>query len=381
MTRRYDAIVLGLGGMGSAALLHLADRGRRVLGLEQFGPAHARGSSHGESRIIRKAYFEDPAYVPLILRSYELWADLERRTGRSLFLRTGGLMAGHAGCAVVEGSARSAREHNLPHEWLSAADLRRRFPVARPRDDEVGLLEPDAGILFPEECVLAHVQAAVAAGAEARFGTRVAGWSVAPDGAVEVTTDRGVETADTLVICAGPWLGAVAADLGLPLRVERQVMYWFRPAADPAAFRSDRFPIFILERRGELPSYGFPALRGGDLKIGFHHGGATVTPETVDRVVAPAEIAAMRQSLAGWLPDAAGECTRAVVCLYTNTPDENFVIGLHPDRPSVVLAGGFSGHGFKFCPTVGEILADLATTGATKHPIGLFAPTRLRPAR
>lgn len=375
MADTWDAIVIGLGSMGSAALQHLAQRGRRVLGLERFSPAHALGSSHGESRIIRQAYFEDPAYVPLILRSYELWDDLERRTGRCLFRRTGGLMAGYAGCEVVEGSARSAREHNLKHEWLSGADLRRRFPVMRFDDADAGLLEPDAGILFPEDCVLAQLQIAVAAGAEARFGMRVDGWQALPGGGVRVTTAAGEETAERLIVCAGAWLGSLLADLGLTLSVERQVMHWFEPASNADAFHLDCFPVFIVQRQNEPISYGFPNL-GAGLKIGFHHGGAIVDPETVDRQVQPAEIEALQQSLRQWLPAAAGPCRRSVVCLYTNTPDDHFVIGRHPRHADVILAGGFSGHGFKFCPVVGEILADLALAGGTTHPISLFSPER-----
>ncbi|MDB4896055.1 MAG: dependent oxidoreductase [Firmicutes bacterium] len=376
MAATYDVVVLGLGGMGSAALAHLAARGVKVLGLEQFSPAHALGSSHGQSRIIRKAYFEDPAYVPLLLRAYELWEALERRTGRPLMLRTGGLMLGPEGSAVVEGSARSAREHGLAHEWLTAGDIRRRYPVMRPEPDEVAVFEADAGLLFPEACVLAHLEAAVADGAEARFGARVTGWEAIAGGGVRVRTDQGTVAAGRLVICAGAWLGAVAPELGLPLQVERNVMHWFEPAASSEAFAPDRFPIYLAERRGTPVFYGFPALPGEGVKVAFHHSGQITTPDAIDRQVSAEEVAAMRQTLAAWLPDAAGECLRSTACMYTNTPDEHFVIGLHPGDPNVVLAGGFSGHGFKFCSVVGEVLADLAMDGGTRHPVGLFRPGR-----
>ena len=375
MPNSYDAIVLGLGAMGSAALAHLAARGKRVLGLEQFSPGHALGSSHGGSRIIRQAYFEDPAYVPLVLRAYELWAELERQTGRQLFLRTGGLMAGGRGSDVVAGALRSAREHGLKHEPLTSAEIRRRFPVTRPRDDEEAVYEPDAGVLFPEECVLACIQAAVAAGAEARFGTPATGWE-ATSGGVRVTTPTGEVEAERLVITAGPWLGTVAGELGLPLQVERQVMLWWEPSASASHFAPGRFPIWILGRRGELHMYGFPALPGQGVKAAFHHGGATVDPHTVNRAVSEDEVEGARQALSGWLPDAVGRHLRAAVCMYTNTPDEHFIITPHPRHQNVVLAGGFSGHGFKFAPTVGEILADLALDGHTRHPIALFSPAR-----
>lgn len=375
MPNSYDAIVLGLGAMGSAALAHLAARGRRVLGLEQFSPAHALGSSHGGSRIIRQAYFEDPAYVPLVLRAYELWAALEHGTGRHLFLRTGGLMAGSKGSDVVEGALRSAREHGLKYERLTATEIRRRFPVTRPRDDEEGVYEPDAGVLFPEECVLAHLQAAVASGAAAHFGTPVTGWEATGTG-VRVITPTGTVEAEQLVITAGPWLGTVARELGLPLQVERQVMLWWEPSASHEDFAPGRFPIWILGRQGEQPLYGFPTLPGQGLKAAFHHGGATVDPDTVDRAVTKDEVQTACRALASWLPDAVGRHLRSAVCLYTNTPDEHFIISPHPHHPNVVLAGGFSGHGFKFAPTVGEILADLALEGHTRHPIGLFSPAR-----
>lgn len=378
MAAYYDVIVLGLGGMGSAALAHLAARGQRVIGLEQFSPAHHLGSSHGRSRIIRQAYFEDPAYVPLLLRAYELWSDLERTTGRSLFLRTGGLMTGYPGSEVVEGSIRSARTHGLPHEVMDAAQIRRRFPATRPLDDEIGLYEPNAGLLFPEECILAHLERAVAAGAEARFGTRVLGWSATPGGGVEVQTSQGPVAAGRLVISAGAWFGRVAPELGLPLRVERNVLHWFEPTAGLAELGPDRMPVYLLQRRGARVIYGFPYLADQGIKVAFHHSGELADPDKLNREVAPAEVAEMEAALAGWLPDAPGRCRASAVCMYTNTPDEHFVMGLHPVHPQVVVAGGFSGHGFKFCSVVGEVLADLATAGATRHPVALFSPTRFQ---
>lgn len=377
MPDRYDAIVIGLGGMGSAALAHLALRGRRVLGLEQFDPVHALGSSHGQSRIIRQTYFEGPDYVPLLLRAYELWSDLEKRSGRRLFLRTGGLMAGTEGCEVLVGSARSAREHGLPHEELTAAELRRRFPAFRPLAGEAGLYEPNAGVLFPEEAVRTHLEAAAAAGAETRFRTPVREWDALPSGGVRVGTAAGESFhADRLVITAGAWFGALAPELEIPLRVERNVLHFFDPAPGAADLGPGALPIYILQREGKLSLYGFPELPGQGMKAAYHHTGVYPTPETVDRQVGAHEVEAVRSDLAEWLPQAAGRWRSSAVCFYTNTPDENFVIGLHPHWPQVALAGGFSGHGFKFCSVVGEVLADLATRGETAHPIGLFSPQR-----
>lgn len=378
MADRFDVIVLGLGGMGSAALARLARRGLRVLGLEQFSPAHLLGSSHGQSRIIRQAYYEDPAYVPLILRAYELWAELEQQSGRALFLRTGGLMVGYAESELIAGSTRSARQYGLAHEVLGAAEIRRRFPVMRPREDEVGLYEPNAGILFPEECILAHLQAATGAGAEARFGVRVEAWQATPGGGVRVRTGAGELEAGRLVIAAGAWFSAVAPELRLPLQVERNVLHWYDARANAELFAPGRFPVYLVERRGLPTFYGFPDLPGQGIKVAVHHSGEATTPAGINRTVDPAEAEAMRTLMAEFLPDAAGAWRRSVACMYTNTPDCHFVIGLHPDHPQVVLAGGFSGHGFKFCSVVGEVLADLAVDGGTRHPIGLFAPVRFR---
>lgn len=376
MGEHYDVIVLGIGGMGSAALMHLALRGKRVLGLEQFSPAHALGSSHGQSRIIRLAYFEDPSYVPLLRRSYQLWADLEQRTGASLLLKTGGLMAGDADSVVVTGAISSAKQHGLPHEVLSAAEICRRFPVMQPLADEWGVYEPDAGVLFPEDCILAHLQVAIGAGAEARFGTRVLSWQATPEGGVRLQTTRGELEADQLVITAGPWFSQVAPELGLPLKVGRNLLHWFTPRANGDLFSPDRFPIWILQRQGVEMCYGFPALFGQGIKVAFHPVRNYTTPAELDRQVAPGEVAAIEGAVQGWIPDALGGWLRSAACMYTMTPDEHFVIGTHPQHPQVVLAGGFSGHGYKFCSVVGEILADLCTSGTTRHEIGLFSPTR-----
>lgn len=374
----FDAIVLGLGGMGSAAAAHIAARGKRVLGLEQFTPAHDRGSSHGQTRIIRQAYFEDPAYVPLLLRAYDLWFDLERRSGRALYLRTGGLMVGGEDSALIAGSRRSALEHGLKHEMLDARDVRARFPATRPRSDEVALFEEPAGILFPEACVRAHIDWAAKAGAELRFETRVVSWEAKASEVATVTTDAGERfEAQSLIICAGAWLTQQAKELGLPLRVERNVVHWFAPAAHSELFGPERLPIYMLERDPLSVLYGFPSVGGEGIKAAFHHSHKYTTPDEIERDVAPAEVQRVRDALQEWLPDGNGAHIASSVCMYTLTPDEHFLIGRHPCHPSVIVAGGFSGHGFKFCSVVGEVLADLALNGETRHRIGLFNFERL----
>jgi len=373
----YDVIVLGLGGMGSAAAAHLARRGRRVLGLERFGPAHDRGSSHGESRIIRQAYFEGPAYVPLLLRAYELWAELEADTGADLLTLTGALMIGPQDSRTVAGAVASARAWDLPHEVLAATELRRRFPTLAPGPGDVALHERRGGFLRPEAVVAAHLEVAQRAGAELRFADPALGWE--PDGGgVAVRTASGTVRADHLVVTAGPWAPQVLADLGLPLVVERQVQYWFDPRGGTGAFAPDRHPVWIWEEPGGTQFYGFPATSGpdGGVKAAFFRRGVPTTPETIDRAVAPGEADDLRARLRRSVPDLDAPLLRATACMYTTTPDEHFVIDQHPSLPQVTIACGFSGHGFKFVSVVGEILADLALAGSTAHDLGLFRAAR-----
>ena len=377
----YDAIVAGLGGMGSATAYQLAGRGKRVLGLEKFHPAHDRGSSHGRSRIIRQAYFEDPAYVPLLLRAYELWERLERDTDQELMTLTGGLMIGRRESELVSGSVRSAEEHGLPYELLDADEIRERFPPFSPDPGTVALYEKKAGFVRPEETVRAHLDRADALGADLRFEEPILSWEALGNG-VRVETPEGSYEAERLVITPGAWAPQVLGDLDLPLEVERQVMYWFEPKNGREPFLPDRFPIYIWEPDDGNWFYGFPVQddeRG--VKAAFYRaGGVLTTPETVDREVHDEEIDFLRAYLAEYLPDLASRCVDARACMYTNTPDLHFVISLHPELEQVAIACGFSGHGYKFCSVVGEILADLATEGSTRHPINLFSPARLKKA-
>ena len=377
----YDVIVAGLGGMGSAAAYQLAARGKRVLGLEKFSPAHDRGSSHGRSRIIRQSYFEDPAYVPLLLRAYELWEQLERETNRDLMTLTGGLMIGRRESVLVSGSVRSAEEHGLPYDLLDAGEIRARFPALSPDPETVALYEVKAGFLRPEETVRAHLDRADSLGAELRFEEPVLSWEALPAG-VRVETPEGSYDAERLVISPGAWAPQLLWGLGLPLEVERQVMYWFEPKGGLEPFLPDRFPIFIWEPDDGNWFYGFPAQedeRG--VKAAFYRaGGVPTSPETIDREVHGEEIDFIRTYLARYVPELADRCLDARVCMYTNTPDQHFVIAVHPDHPQVAIACGFSGHGYKFCNVVGEILADLVMDGTTSHPIDLFSPARLQRA-
>ena len=378
MPNSYDVIVIGLGAMGSSAAYHLASRGQRVLGLERFTPAHAQGSSHGGSRITRQSYFEDPAYVPLLLRAHDLWERLATDSGRDLIRLCGGLYLGSPDSEIFAGSLRSALEWSLPHEVLDAAEVRRRFPAFTPGPDVVALHESRAGFTRPEETVAANLDLATAAGADLEFETRVVEWTARASGdGVTVRTSDGSYAAARLVICPGAWAPALLADLGVPMRVERQVMFWFE--ADTSAFAEN--PVFVWEAEDGVQFYGFPAIDGpgGGVKIALHNaGGVESRPDAIDRTVHPREVEVMRSYLTPRLPGLAGPLLRAATCMYTNTPDRHFVVATHPDHPQVSVACGFSGHGFKFTPVIGEILADLATDGSTAHPIALFDP--LRPA-
>jgi sarcosine oxidase len=373
----YDVIVAGLGGMGSAAAYHLAARGHRVLGLEKYGPAHDRGASHGGSRIIRQSYFEGPEYVPLLLRSYELFERLAADSGHDLIRLTGGLMVGRPDSRTVAGSRLSAERWGLDHEMLDATEVRRRFPTMNPGSDEVALYEVKAGFVRPEATVATHLTLASAAGADLHFHEPMTRWTPS-SGGVRVTTGSGSYDAGRLVISPGPWAPALLAAVGVPFSVERQVQYWFQPTGEVARFLPDRHPVYIWEDPRGSQIYGFPAIDGpdGGAKVAFFRRGLPTTPEALDTDVHDDEIRTMAAEAGRRLPDLPGRFLRGEPCLYSVTPDEHFVIGAHPAHEAVTVAAGFSGHGFKFVPVVGEILADLATTGTTRHPIGLFDPQK-----
>ncbi|MFC4359768.1 N-methyl-L-tryptophan oxidase [Halobium salinum] len=376
MTDRYDVIVVGVGGVGSAAVSHLAGRGADVLGLERFDVPHARGSSHGSTRIIRKAYFEDPAYVSLVERAYENWRALERATGRDLLTVTGSVDAGPEGSEVVEGSLRSCREHDLEHDFLTGAELHERVPGLDLPNAFRAVHQPEGGFLHAEGCIEAHVQHAHAHGAEVRAREAVTDWRETGEG-VRVDTDRGRYEADTLVVAAGPWTGELLPDLADSLRPERQVIAWFQPDRSER-YRPESFPVFVCtvpddEGRGIEGGeyYGIPTYRRPGVKLGKHHHlGGEVDPESVEEPTR-ADEAVVRRFAETYAPDAAGPTMGLDTCLYTNTPDDDFVVDRHPAHDSVVVAGGFSGHGFKFTSATGELLADLALDGETTFDVDL----------
>ncbi len=375
----FDVIVLGVGSMGSATVYHLARRGMRTLGLEQFDIPHSRGSSHGQSRMIRQAYFEHPDYVPLLKRAYELWGDLEHESGQRLFARTGGVYIGRADGTLVGGSRRSAEVHGLAHEMLSRDALRERYPQFRVPEEYVGLYEPAAGYLLPERVVGAHARLAMERGAELRGHERVMSWEANGDG-VRVVTHSGEYRAKQLVITVGTWANQVMGELGVKIRATRQVLGWVWPRK-PEMFGLGRMPVWAVENADGTEHYGFPmdaGLATPGFKLAHHTPGEMTDPDRNEWGVNAGDEATFRGVLERVLPDANGRLLGIRVCMYENSPDSHFVIDRHPGKPNVTVACGFSGHGFKFSSVVGEVLADLAMAGQTRHPIGFLSLGRFR---
>ncbi|MBS0207947.1 MAG: N-methyl-L-tryptophan oxidase [Planctomycetes bacterium] len=374
MTNTYETIVIGTGAVGSAALAVLARRGVRVLGLDRFPPAHDRGSSHGQTRIIRQAYFEHPDYVPLTQRAFAAWHELEQRRGVSLYQQSGLLQVGPPQGEVVAGVLASARLHGLEVDQFDAATIRQKFSGFVVNDPWVGVFERRAGFLRVESCVQTMLDAAVADGATLQTGESVVAWQ-ATDKRVTVQTDRGEYQAARLIIAAGAWASQVLADLKLPLTVRRKPQLWFAPRGDQ--FTVERgMPCYLFDTPAGI-FYGFPQLGPEGMKVAEHTGGAIVAdPLTVDRSLHVEEVERVRDFLREHLPAAAGDCTRQAVCMYTLTPDAHFVIDRHPGHANVSFAAGLSGHGFKFAPVLGEAVADLALEGKTELPIGFLSMSR-----
>jgi sarcosine oxidase len=370
-----DAIIVGVGGMGGAALYHLARRGAHVLGLEQFEIPNDLGSSHGLSRIIRLAYWEHASYVPLLRRAYELWYQLQQASRESLLVTTGSIDAGPRQSRMIRGALRACRMFDLPHELISARTLGQRFAGYHLPDPHVAVFQPDGGILRPERCIVAHVTAARALGARVHTRERVVGWT-ARRNRVIVRTDRATYESRRLVVTSGSWTGKLLNRLKGDLTVERQVMLWTRPLK-PDLFRPARFPVFYLQV-DEGRFYGFPMHDRAGFKIGkYHHRKQRVDPDSVDRHVDSRDEAVLRKAIGRYFPAADGRTLAAAVCLFTNTPDDHFIVDVLEDSPVVSVAAGFSGHGFKFCSVIGEILADLSLDGGSRHDTALFALSRL----
>jgi sarcosine oxidase len=367
-----DVVVVGLGAMGSAAVCALARRGVRVVGLEQFSPGHAFGSSHGKTRIIRLGYFEHPSYVPLARAAFGLWRELEAKTGERLLTVTGIVEIGRPDSTLVAGTLQASRQHALPHEVLDAGAIMRRFPAFRVPQDFIAVHQPDAGFVAAEPAIHAQLRLARDAGATIRAEERVAAIEPTATG-VRVVTAGGTIEAGQAIVAAGSFLPALLPDLPARLTVTRQALAWFAPC-QPSVFDPGRFPVFMLENDAGI-FYGFPPqVPGGPVKFAkHHHDREAIDPLQPTRGFGAGDEATLRAALATHLPAADGELVEAATCRYTMTDDGDFIIDRLPAAPQIVVASPCSGHGFKFAPVIGDILADLVVNGQTRHDISRFS--------
>ncbi len=375
MAKHFDVIVVGVGAMGSAATYHLARRGKKVLALERYSIPNEMGSSHGITRIIRLAYYEHPSYVPLLIRAYELWRELEQQCSQQLLHVTGSVDSGPPGSPTFEGARVSCTIYDLPHEILTSAELKKRFPGYALPTDHHAVYQPEGGFLLPERCIIAHVTLAQSHGADVRACERVLGWEPTGKG-VQVVTNRATYEADRLVVAAGAWISQLVTCLAALVEPERQVLAWFQPLR-PELFSSKRFPVFnVIVEEGRF--YGFPVFDVPGFKVGrYHHLRESVDPDKMLREFNHRDENVLRGFTKRYFPAAAGPTMAMKTCMFTNTADEHFILDFHPKYPQVVIASPCSGHGFKFSSVIGEILADLVENGNTRHDISMHRLDRL----
>ena len=375
MIEKFDVIVAGVGGMGAAACYHLARRDMKVLGLERFGIPHAMGSSHGVNRIIRLAYYEDPSYVPLLRRAFELWRELGRDLGEQVLYVTGSIDTGPVDEFVFRESKQSCDLHDLPHDVLSAQELMRRYPAFSVPDDFQAVLQPDGGFVASERAIVAHVEGAMECGAVIRGYEPMLSWTTTTSG-VKIETTKGIYEAEQLIVSTGAWIGNHVPLLSGVSVPERQVLGWFQPA-HPERFSLDTLPVFNLQADAHERYYGFPIWGIPGFKFGkYHHREEQIDPDDWDRQPNQADVEVLRAGVRRFFPDADGPVMSLASCIFTNTPDEHFIIDrLAPGSP-VIVASPCSGHGYKFASVIGEILADLAINDRTDHNIDLFRLNR-----
>jgi len=377
--RHFDVIVVGVGTMGAATCYHLAKREHSVLGLEQFDIPHQSGSHHGHSRMIRQSYFEHPNYVPLLRRAYDLWEELEIESGLDIIHLTGGLYLGPPEATILGGSKLAAERHDLPHERLDRAALTKRFPTFQLPDHFEGFYEERAGYVVPERAMEAHATLARRNGAVLNEREGLVEWKSEGEG-IRVRTNRGEYAADRLVLTTGAWTSQILDSLAIKLVTTRQLLAWFRPK-DALPFEKGRFPCWFIETDSPYGHYGFPIQEEqAGVKIALHRPGKPIDPNELPAAEAAPngeELASLRETLEQFLPEAIGPLLATRHCLYTNSPDGHFIIDHHPEYPAVILACGFSGHGFKFATVMGEVIADLTSFGKTNHPIDFLRMNRL----
>jgi sarcosine oxidase len=379
MSDHYDVIVAGVGGMGSAACWELAKRGQRVLGLERFDIGHAMGSSHGMTRIIRLAYFEGSQYVPIVRRAHELWQETGRRADTQLLYVTGSLDLAPEGAGFVESSHQSCLDHGLTHQLLNHAEIKARFPAFNLPTGHVGLWQPDGGFVASERAIYTHVGLAQAAGATIRANEPVLDWGITAHGGVKVTTARGTYTAGRLVLTSGAWMDTLNPALAPHIKTVRQAIGWYT-VRNPEPFRIGNFPVFILTV-DEGNFYGFPLWEHPGFKLGGpHFGREPIDPSQPDRTPTERQANFLSDAIEKYFPDASPEPLALKGCIYTVTPDEHFVIDTIPGAKQVVFASCCSGHGYKFASAIGEILADLSITGASRFDLSPFSLSRFQRA-
>lgn len=375
MPAQYDVIVVGVGAMGASTCYQLASRGFAVLGLDRFDIPNTLGTSHGQSRAIRMCYFEHPDYVPLLRRSYELWKLLEQASDQKLLHITGGIWFGPPDCELIAGSLGAAKEHGLPHEWLSHDEAIKRYPQFTVPEEFVGFYEPEAGLLLPEAIITAYAKLARQHGAVLRENEPALCWDADESGVV-VTTTNSTYKADKLIICSGVWSQQIVGNLGIELPVTRQIALWVKPKQDDL-FALGKMPIWAIHREAGGMYYGFPVLSDKPgFKLAVHDPGELTNPDTIDRKAQPRETKELHEMLDLYIPQANGDVLETSVCMYCNTPDAHFIIDHLPQHENVLIACGFSGHGFKFASVIGEALADLATNGHTDLPIEFLGLNR-----
>jgi sarcosine oxidase len=375
--KKYDAIVVGLGGMGGMTAYQLAKRGASVLALEQFGIPNRLGSSGGGSRMMRKIYHEHPDYLPMLDRAYDLWRQLQVDSNSEFLHIHGGLYIGEPDCDSISGAIAVAEEHSIPHAVLEQPQIHEQFPQFSLTPNYVGLYEPTAGWIEPERAISAACHCALLAGAELRGYESVQNWREDSQG-VTVTTGGGDYRADQLIFCGGAWTSLLFRDWGVQLWVSRQVVGWLSPRS-PQQFVSDRFPVWSFRRKDGTRLYGFPMSSAAPgIKVANHDRSDVTEVNALQRQILPTDEASFREGLAQLLPAANGNLLSLEICIYTNSPDFNFVIGRVPRHQRILVACGFSGHGFKFCSVIGQIMADLALTGHTDLEVGFLNPERFQ---
>ncbi len=380
MPKSFDVIVIGVGAMGAATCYQLAKCGARTLGIEQFGIPNQFGSSHGHTRLIRLAYYEHPDYVPLLRQSYNLWSQLECESESTLLYRVGGIYLGGPESDLVDHSLKAASIHQLPHSHLTRQDISDQFPQFTVPDHYHAVYEPDAGFLMSELAIQAFADQATRLGADIHTNEVIVNYKASPRGVV-VTTSQDTYHAQNLILTVGAWAGSVIRDLGVELRVTRQSLCWFKPSS-PTYLTLGVLPVWAIDlENAENPGiyYGFPILPDEtSIKAALHQLASPATPDTVDREPRPEDHFIPQNALKTYLPSAHGPLSSCQICMYTNSPDGHFIIDQHPLYPNVSFAAGFSGHGFKFAPVIGQILADLALNQSTDLPVEFLSRRRFQ---